>query len=465
MGVGSLTDWLAGPALAADLACVEDLVDPHAFEATAILHQMEGAPGGPPPVLFPRARALDGSESAFRLAFNAYGSLAGTAASLGVTADTWPELLEQYTAIVSTPRAVQVVDGAAVHEHVRRGDDIDLGCLPWVRHVAMDGGPYFTPIVVAREPGTARYNLSWNRAMHLGPRHLSVHISPRHLWAHHREAEEAGQDLPVAIVLGHHPAFNLASAALTTITDDEYEVAGALLGEGVRVTPSLSYGHDLLVPADAEIILEGRLLAGTRAVEGPFGEYLRYVGPQKLSHVVEVDAMTWREGATVLEVFTGYADHLNAHISIEASLLEKARSAVPQTTAVSWFRGGGPTTLVIAMRKTLEGQPMRAALAAMAASNIVKQVIVVDDDVDIEDSHEVLWAVSTRVRADEDITILKNLQGNLLDPSQHGYGKASGFVMDATKPLDSPYPPPARVPDEAIARFPLDRYEITRPAC
>lgn len=463
MTIRSLTEWLDGPGREAGLARVQETVDANAFEATAILHQLEDTPGGPPPVHFPHVRSLDGSTSPFGVAFNAYGSLAGTAASLGVDAASWPELLEAYSVIVATPRPVEEVSEAPVQRNVRRGPEIDLGCLPWVRHVVMDGGPYFTPIVVAREPGSVRYNLSWNRAMHLGPRHLSVHISPRHLWAHHRSAEEAGEDLPVAVVLGHHPAFNLASAALTTVTDDEYEVAGALMGAGVRVAPSLAYGDRLMVPADAEIVLEGRLLAGTRAVEGPFGEYLRYVGPQKLSHVVEVDAMTWRDGATVLEVFTGYLDHLNAHISIEASLLRAARTAVPQTTAVSWFRGGGPTTLVIALQKSLEGQPMRAALAAMAASNIVKQVIVVDDDIDIEDSHEVLWAVSTRVRADEDITILKNLQGNLLDPSQSGYGKTSGFVVDATKPLDGPFPPPARVPSDAVDRYPLDRYTITRP--
>ncbi len=460
MTIRSLRDWLRVQGPAAGLLRVDELVDPYDFEATAILHQMEGTPGGPPPVLFPRARSLDKNPSPFALAFNAYGSLAGTAASLGVEASSWPELLAAYTRIVANPRPVEVVAQADVQAHVRTGDEVDLGPLPWVRHVVMDGGPYFTPIVVAREPGTERYNLSWNRAMHLDRRHLSVHISPRHLWSHHRDAEEQGDDLPVAIVLGHHPAFNLAAAALTTITDDEYEVAGALMGAGVRVVPSVSYGDALLVPADAEIVIEGRLLAGTRAVEGPFGEYLRYVGPQKLSHVVEVDAMTWRDEATVLEIFTGYLDHLNAHISIEASLLEAAHRAAPQTTAVSWFRGGGPTTLVIAMRKTLEGQPMRAALAAMAASNIIKQVIVVDDDIDIEDSHEVLWAVSTRVRAEDDITILKNLQGNLLDPSQTGYGPTSGFVVDATKPLGKPFPPPARVPEDAVARYPLDRYTI-----
>ena len=232
------------------------------------------------------------------------------------------------------------------------------------------------------------------------------------------------------------------------------------MGEPVRVTASVSYGSDLLVPADADVVVEGRMLAGKRAVEGPFGEFLRYVGPQKLSQIIEVDAVTWRRGGSVLEIFTSHADHFNAHIAIEASLFQRARIAVPQVTAVSWFRGGGPTTLVIAIRKSAEGQPMRAAFAAMAASNTIKQVIVVDDDIDIEDSHRVVWAMSTRVRAMEDINIVKGIQGHLLDPSQIGYGATSGFVIDATKPLGDPFPPEAVVPDWALERYPLANYGL-----
>jgi UbiD family decarboxylase len=106
---------------------------------------------------------------------------------------------------------------------------------------------------------------------------------------------------------------------------------------------------------------------------------------------------------------------------------------------------------------------MRAALAVLAAGNLVKQVVVVNDDVDVFDAQAVMWAISTRVSASEDLTVLKGLQGSLLDPSHPGFGTTSGFVIDATWPLDKPAPPMARVPPEAIERFPLSRYGIEEP--
>lgn len=455
----SLTGWMKRWSSKAGIVRVEELVDPGAFEATAILEQLEKH-GSPPPVLFPHVRALNGEPSQFALAFNVYSSLPAMAATLGVQVNSWAELNEHYVARSATPHPPKVTTQPSVQENVREKGEVDLRILPWTRHVQTEGGAYFTPIVVARAPAGGRYNLSWNRCMYLDPTHIAVHISPRHLWGYHRQAEEANEDLPIAIVLGHHPAFNLAAAALTSIRDDEYGVAGALVGEPIRIARSVTFGDELLIPADAEIVLEGRLLAGRRAVEGPFGEYLRYLGPQKLSHVFAVDAMTWRSGATVLEIFASHLDHFNACVAIEASVLATIRAAIPQVTGISWFRGNHPTTVIIAIRKSSEGQPTRAALAAMAAMNIVKQVIIVDDDIDIEDPSQVLWAISTRLRADEDITIVNNLQGNLLDPSQVGHGKTSGLVMDATKPLGQPFPTIASVPAEAVARFQLDKYSI-----
>jgi 2,5-furandicarboxylate decarboxylase 1 len=455
----TLGDWLSHPRV--PLKIVDDAVDPAAFEATAILEQLESA-GAPPTVLFPNVRSLDGSRGEFKLLFNAYGTLDAIAPALGSSATTWPDLLKDYVKKVRDLREPVRIEQAAVHENVVRGAQVDLRVLPWTRHVAGEGGDYFTPIVVARDPaGRRRYNLSWNRAMILDERHVGVHISPRDLWGFHRAAEGNAEPLPVALVLGHHPAFNLGAAAIAGSSVDEYHLAGALLGHGVRVVPSQSYGEELLVPADAEVIIEGRLLPGTRVVEGPFGEYMRYLGPQKLSHVLEVDALTWRKGAVIVEIFTCHLDHLNAHISIEASFLEKAQAAVPQVTGVSWFRGGGPTTLVIKMKKTTEGQPMRSAMAAMAASNLVKQVIVVDDDIDIENPGQVLWAVSSRMRADTGLVPLKNLQGISLDPSGSGpFDTTSGFVMDATWPLNRPHPPTGRVDDALLKKFPLSRYRI-----
>lgn len=459
----TLERWLTQDGASTGLFRVDKCIDPYEYEATAILAQIEQRSPAPPPVVFSRTVGLDGEPSQFPLVFNAYGSLRSVATTLGFEAKKWADVLTQFqTKVTHTSPPVRLNGDAAVQQEVRTGEALDLRILPWTRHVVMDGGPYLTPVVVACDLNHERYNISWNRVMYLDRNHVAIHLSPRHLWSYQRAAEERNEELLVAIILGHHPAFNLAAAALSSIQDDEYHIASALLGERLRITPSRSYGDRLLVPADADIVIEGRMLPARRAVEGPFGEFMGYVGPQKLSHVVEVDALTWRPGGRVLEIFTSHADHYNAHIAIEASLLQRSKVAVPQVTGVSWFRGGGPTTIVVSMAKSAEGQPQRAAFAVMSAGNTIKQVIVVDDDINIDDPRHVMWAVSTRTRAEEDINLLRGLQGHLLDPSQVGYGKTSGFVIDATKPVNHAFPPQAAVPDWAIAKFPLDNYKITK---
>ena len=455
----SLGAWLDLHGHELGLIRISDLVQPHDYEATAILAQLETAEGGPP-VLFDSVGDLDGSPSEARLLFNAYSRWNAVQRALGLEGGNVREVLDQLPARSADLHPPKLIGDAPVQSVLRRGAEIDLRRLPWTRHVELEGGDYFTPIIAAKSPGLDRYNLSWNRVMFLDSQHAGVHISPRQLWAFHREAEDVGDDLPAALVLGHHPAFNLAAAALTAMAIDEYHVAGALLGGSLEVAPSVTFGDDLLIPAQAELIIEGRLLAGRRVVEGPFGEYMRYLGPQKLSHVFEVDAVTSRPSPIILEIFAGHRDHLNAHVSIHASLLEAARTAVPQVVDLGWFQGGGPTTAVVALSKSADGQPMRAAMAVLAAGNLIKQVIVVDDDIDVFDAQEVLWAISTRVRAGDDLSILKGLQGSLLDPSHPGFGTTTGFVIDATWPVGQPRPPIARVPQEAIDRFPLARYTI-----
>jgi 2,5-furandicarboxylate decarboxylase 1 len=455
----SLGDWLGRHGRDLGLLSVDDTVNPGAFEATAILHQLETPTGGPP-VLFSNLRNLNGERSPARMLFNAYSKRRSVGLALGVETGTWNDLLEALPERSSNLFEPATSSEAPVQSTVVQGNDLDLRVLPWAKHVEMEGGLYFTPIVAARKPSSDRYNLSWNRVMYLDPSHAGVHISPRQLWTFQREAEEAGEDLPVAMVLGHHPAFNLAAAALTALDIDEYHVAGALMGEALQVTPSISFGSDLVVPSQAELIIEGRLLTGRRVVEGPFGEYMRYLGPQKLSHLFEVDAITFRPDPIILEIFAGHRDHFNAHVSIHASLLAAARAAVPQVTRVGWFQGGGPTTVVVALNKSADGQAMRAAMAILSAGNLIKQVIVVDDDIDVFDAQSVMWAISTRVRADEDVSMLKGLQGSLLDPSHPGFGTTSGFVIDATWRVGQPRPPVARVPADAVSRFPLARYNL-----
>jgi 2,5-furandicarboxylate decarboxylase 1 len=460
--VSSLGEWLDVYGTATGLLTVDEMVDPGVYEATAILHHLETPTGGPP-VLFPNLRNLNGERSPARMLFNTYSKRRSVGLALGVQTESWNDLLETLPEIsANLQKPIEATD-APVQDTVIQGDTLDLKILPWTKHVEMEGGLYFTPILAAKQPGSDRYNLSWNRVMYLDPTHAGVHISPRQLWSFQREAEQAGEDLPVAMVLGHHPAFNLAAAALTAMDIDEYHVAGALMGQPLQVAPSVRFGEELMIPAGAEMIIEGRLLAAHRVVEGPFGEYMRYLGPQKLSHLFEADAITFRPDPIILEIFAGHRDHLNAHVSIHASLLAAARTAVPQVTRVGWFQGGGPTTAVVALDKSADGQPMRAAMAILSAGNLIKQVIVVDDDIDVFDAQSVMWAISTRVRADEDLTMLKGLQGSLLDPSHPGFGTTTGFVIDGTWAVGQPRPPVARVPADAVSRFPLDRYTLKEP--
>jgi 2,5-furandicarboxylate decarboxylase 1 len=205
-------------------------------------------------------------------------------------------------------------------------------------------------------------------------------------------------------------------------------------------------------------VLEGRILAGKRCVEGPFGEFTGYAGPQRLSWVVEISAVYGKQRPTVIDIFPCYSEHINAHLPIEASIYQRAKQAVPGVIKTCWVGSGGPFNLIISLAKKTEGEPMRAALAAMSASNFIKHVILVDEDVDPEDLTQVMWALSSRVQADQDLSILRNLQGQVLDPSLRHEIKTSGMIIDATRPLDRPFPRRGEVPAQLRQNLNLDDY-------
>jgi 2,5-furandicarboxylate decarboxylase 1 len=245
---------------------------------------------------------------------------------------------------------------------------------------------------------------------------------------------------------------------LTPLEQDEYKIAGGFLGESVRVTPSLTYGEDLYIPADAEIVIEGEVIAGIRTVEGPFGEYTGCTGPQRVSWLFEANALNFRSDGIIIDIFPCKTEHLNAHLPIEVSLFRAVKEAAPGVRKTSWIDSGGPLTIIIQMKKKVEGEPMRAAMAAFSASNFIKIAIIVDEDIDPYNLKEVMWAVSTRVQPERNVQILKNLQGHVLDPSLRNEIKGSGIIIDATKPLDRPFPVRGRVPADVLSRISLEEY-------
>lgn len=445
---------------AEELVRVKKAVDPGRFEASAVVEKLESE-GRFPAVLFDAPKAFKSRDYRFRLLMNTFGTFSKMALALDLPGNSpRSRLVQEILKRLDQKKEITVVypQEAPVTQNRLKGKDLDLNILPIVKHVEMEGDRYLTPIVVSKNPATGRYNISWNRMMYLDPRHLAIYMSPRHLWSYVGEAETAGNNLPVAVVLGHHPAFHMTGAVLTPLEQDEYKIAGGFLGESVRVTPSLTYGDDLYIPADAEIVIEGEVVAGKRTVEGPFGEYTGCTGPQRISWLFEAHALNFRSDGIIIDIFPCKTEHLNAHLPIEVSLLQSVRKAVPGVRNTSWIDSGGPLTIIIQMKKKVEGEPMRAAMAAFSASNFIKIAILVDEDIDPYNLKEVMWAVSTRVQPESNVQILKNLQGHVLDPSLRNEIKGSGIIIDATKPLDRPFPVRGRVPADVLSRISLKDY-------
>jgi 2,5-furandicarboxylate decarboxylase 1 len=434
-------------------------VQPTRFEVSAILHKLEER-GKLEAVLFKKVASVKGAPTKFQLLSHAFTTHSKLAVSWDQEISQRAALFENYLEISKQRHPTSVVGSseAPVKEVIIDEASLDLADLPIMRHNAQDGGPYLTPVVVTRDPDKKRYNTSWNRMMYIDSHHMAIYMSPRHLWTYFQEAESRGKPLPIGVVLGHHMGFMLSASALTHLEDDEYEVAGGLLGQSLRVVPSETYGDRLLIPADAEAVIEGEIVPQKRTIEGPFGEFAGLIGAQRVSWLFRARAISRRRQPIMHCVFGAHLDHLNAHFPIEASIFQRAKQAIPGVKDVCWLSSGGPFHLVISMQKKTEGEPMRAAMAAMSASNFIKHVIVVDADIDPGDAKAVMWAVASCCQADSDMTILNNIQGQLLDPSLKEETRGSGMVIDATRPLDRAYPPKATVPEEILQRIQLEKY-------
>ena len=434
-------------------------INPLKYEASAILEKLDRQ-SSYPAVIYQKVKNVNGDSSQFRLLMNAFATTTKIGVALGLKNPTRLQIMNRYNQGQAGPLPVEVINPAEapVMDLTMVGDQVDLRLLPIPRINQMDGGPYLTPIIVTRDPASGRYNVSWNRSMYIDRNHLGIWMSPRHLWSIFMRVEEEGGSLPVAFVLGHHPAFFLVGAGITPLTKDEYEVAGGILGERLRVTESRTFGNRLFIPADAEIVLEGEIVAGKRTIEGPFGEYTGYNGPQRLSWLVEVKAINARRDGILLTIFGAHQDNIYAHYPIQADIFANLKTVIPGVQDVSWVDSGGPLQIIISMKKKTEGEPLRAALQALSLSNLVKHVIVVDDDIDPGNLKQVMWALTTRVQADRDVNILKGAQGQVLDPSLEEEIRGSNMIIDATRPSGRPYATKAVPPEEVVAGINLDDF-------
>src|SRR5580765_3192660 len=310
----------------------------------------------------------------------------------------------------------------------------DLTQWPIPTHSPLDAGPFITAgVVIARDPESGRHNLSYNRMQIYGPDRAGVSMNIwRHIKAFFDKIEPQGRNLPFAVALGADPVVMMAAAF--RYDGDEYEIAGSLRKNPVPVVRAITC--DIMVPASAEIVIEGEVLAGERQMEGPMAEFTGHYSGADPKHVAKITAITHRAKPIFQTMNGGGYEHVSlGNMITREPLLERfVRHISPRVSAVHLPPYAAGFTAIVALKNPQPGEARNVAIAAMAAHVNFKTVIVVDSDVDIFDPADVMWALGTRVRWHEDVIPIPGAHGNELDPSTEAHGVASKAIIDATLP-------------------------------
>jgi 2,5-furandicarboxylate decarboxylase 1 len=359
------------------------------------------------------------------------------------------ELLETFRRAADRPRDCNLISSAPCQE-VQIRSDIDLTRLfPIPVHSEHDTGPYITAgLIIARNARTGIQNVSINRLQVHSNNRLGILMLPRHLHSFYKDAEEKGDALSVAIVIGVDPLTLLASQAILPINVDELRVSSALHKNPLEVVRCIS--SDIDVPAMSEIVIEGRLLPRERALEGPFGEFPKYYSARENREIIEVDAITHRRNPIFHTIIPAEMEHLLlGAIPREATILSFLQRSFPGVLDVRLAVGGVCRYhLYVKFKKKREGEPKNVIMGAFASHYDVKHVVVVDEDVNIHNATEVEWAIATRFQAERDLVVVHGAQGSPLDPSTtvadasvgltdvtlERQGITSKLGFDATKP-------------------------------
>jgi UbiD family decarboxylase len=433
---------------AADFQIVSRPVDP-AYEITALVAKLEKEGRRRPVLLFENVKG-----TTWPVLTNLHASRSRLAAAINAAPD---QMLPTYVRAMERPLPPRVVATGPVKGVVKRGPDVDLLALPQIVHHDRDAGPYVTAAIsFAKDPASGTWNCAYNRLMVQGRDRTSIHLTlGKHLWEFYKIAEARGEPLPVAFAIGVHPAIALGALAIGSIDEDERAIMGALLGEPLELVKCES--SDVLVPAQAELILEGEILPAARVAEGPFGEFTGYSLGERQREVVRYTAVTHRRDAMFQDITVAHLDHmLLSTIPMEANLYRAVRAMVPSVKAV---RVPGPFTCYVSIEQRLVGQAKNAMMAVFGADLYMKRVVVVDHDVDVFDDRQVNWALATRCQPDRDIAIIANARGSDLDPSTREDGYTAKWGVDATaKPSLDAYTPRHRVPPEVWQRLRIEDY-------
>jgi UbiD family decarboxylase len=311
--------------------------------------------------------------------------------------------------------------------------ECNLSDLPLITYSERDAAPYFTSAMfLAHEPETGVRNLSFHRSMYVSDQELRCRLAPRHhLTMYHEKAEQMGKPLEAAMLIGPPPTAFLTAASPLPYEADELEVAAKLAGEAIEMRPCRHI--DMMVPASTEIVIEGRFLPNVRRDEGPFGEFMGYYTPVGQNAVFEVLGVTRRSDAIFHSILCGGPEEvLTLELSVAANIFQRINAVLPGILDVTCH----PFVLhpVVKIRQQYEGHARQVLLAVFGAEPTwAKVCTVVDEDVDIYDMDDVMWAVLTRSRPDKDVLIIPDTPSFYRDPHKDHWSRMG---IDATVPFN-----------------------------
>jgi UbiD family decarboxylase len=400
------------------LLVVRREVDPK-FELNAVVRKIQSGPNLP--VLFEKVRG-----NRYPVISNTLGNYRIIAQLLGVELDRvaarWAELTAS-TATIGDEYPAENVDM----------EEVSLADIPHITFSEKDAGPYLTAaVIIVRDPDTGVVNLSYHRMQIINNRELRCRLSVSgDLFRIQQKMEKRKEALKAVVAIGLPPAVMLGGATTVGPTVSEYEFAARIAGK--RFPLRHSQNLDLPVPVSTEFLIEGEILPDVRRPEGPFGEWMDYYVAMADNHVLSVQHVFARKDAIFYAISAGSKEEITmTAIPIAGTVYGGVRTWVSGLRDVTCF----PLVQFCAIKlaKASEGQPQRAIVAAFGAEmNRLLYCVVVDEDVDIHDWSDVLWAMATRCRPDQDIFQIPGVPSFARDPHRIHWGRLG---IDATMPLE-----------------------------
>ena len=414
---------------------------------TALADIAAGLEDNPRAVLF-RAAGPEPHE----LVGNVNGSRARLARAFGVAPAQLASEIQRR--LRGRPEIVEVARAEApAQQVVLTGDDADLTTLPVHLQHGRDGGPYISASIdYVIDPKSGWTNVGLRRLMLRGRRETGVDlVSPSDLKAIYEASAAAGKPLPVSFVVGAHPTDHMA--AVMRMPVDELGIVAALRDAPLPVVKCVT--NDIRVPADAEYVLEGYFdPRGHVEPEGPYGEFLGYYGALKRNPVFHLTAITRRRDALFQTATIGGRGMSRTDtaaltaVRTEVVIWQALQNAVREPVAVhATTSSGGNFNVRIALRQRVPGEARNAIAACFGALVNVKNVFVVDPDIDVTSDAQMDWALATRFQPDRDLVVMSGLRTLPLDPSlvSGRVGAKAGY--DLTWPFGSGDRLETRVPE------------------